>query len=327
MDRRAFIAMLGGSFLTVPLAATAQQTSKVRRIGLLMVEEFPPSQRQDIRMALREQGWTEGMNLFIESRSAQGNVMLLPALADELVKLNVEIIVGAGTVASIAAKNATPRVPIVIYGSGDPIQTGLVASLARPGGNITGNTSISPELDVKRLELMRELLPSVRRVGELVNPTNPVFRVTRDERENVYRALGLQPIFVEVTAVSELDGAVGEVAKRGGQVLKVGADPLFATPSHLVQIIRAAQRLALPTMVEGRLALEAGGLFSLSNRPDELNRQLAVFIDRILKGAKPADLPIERPTQFELLINLKTARAFRITVPPSLLLRADGVFQ
>lgn len=327
MDRRTFIATLGLGLLAIPLVPSAQPTGKVRRIGLLMIEEFPASQRQDIQAALRERGWIEGNNLIIESRSADGNVVRLRALADELVKLNVELIVGAGTVASQAAKNATSRIPIVIYGSGDPVGTGLVPSLARPGGNITGNTTMSADLDVKRLQLLRELLPTITRVGELVNPANPVFRVEREAQEKACRSLDLQPIFVEVSTASDLEGAFAEVARRGGQALIVSTDPLFASPANQKQIIRAAKRLALPIMAEGSGALEDGALISLTPSWTELNRQFAGQVDLILKGANPGNLPIEQPTRFELVINIKTAKELGLTIPQSLLLRADELIQ
>jgi putative tryptophan/tyrosine transport system substrate-binding protein len=327
MDRRTFIGTLGIGLLIAAIVPGAQPAGKVRRIGLLMIEEFPVDNRQGIRTALRERGWVEGGNLIVESRSADGSVARLRTLADELVKLNVELIVGAGTVASQAAKNATTRIPIVIYGSGDPVATGLVASLARPGANITGNTTMSPDLDVKRVQLLRELLPAIARVGVLVNPSNPVFRFERDAQEKACRLLGLQPIFVEVTAVDELESAVVEMARRGAQALIVSADPLFASTVNGKIILRAAQRLALPTMGEGDAGPENGALISLSPNVTELNRQLASLIDRILKRAKPGDLPIEQPTTFELVINLETAKALSLTIPQALLLRADRVIQ
>lgn len=328
MDRRTFIGGIAESLLAVPLTAAAQQSAtKVRHIGLLMVEDFAPDQRRSIAAALRERGWIEGDNLLVESRSAHGNVELLRPLADELVQRKVDLIVGAGTVASIAAKNATARIPIVIYGSGDPVHVGLVSNLAHPGGNITGNTTISNELDVKRLELLHELLPGAVRVGELVNSTNPVFRAARPEYKEAYRSLGMQPIFVEVAAVSELESAVADVARQGGQALKISADPLLASAPGLPHIMRAARRLGIPTIVEGRDALEAGGLASLVPSSADIDRQFARAVDKILKGANPGDLPIERPTKFELVINLKTAKELGITVPQSLLLRADEVIQ
>jgi len=324
MNRRTFIRTISLCWLATPLVPRAQPVGKMRRIGLLMVEEFGPDQRQRIRVALRERGWIEGGNLVIESRSARGNVQLLRALADELVKLNVELIVGAGTAATTAAKNATTRIPIVIYAAGDPVGTGLVASLARPGGNVTGTTTMTPEIATKRLELVHELLPAAARIGELENSNNPLFRVTRDARERSYRLVGLQPIFIEVAAIGEIENAVLEVARRGGKALIVSPDPLFGEGAE--QLARAAQRTGLPLIVESE-ALTEGAVVSFSISWDELNRQFASFVDRILKGAKPADLPVEQPTKFELGINLRTAKALGITVPQSILRRADEVIQ
>ena len=327
MNRRTFIGMVAVGAIAAAFAARSQQTERVRRIGVLSVEAFPPEQWQSIQTALRETGWIEGRNLIVESRDAHGDIARLRPLADELVRLKVELIVGAGTVASLAAKDATSTVPIVFFGSGDPLRTGLVTNLARPGGNITGTTTIATDLGAKRAQLLRETLPSAVRIGELVNLTNPVFRLNRDELERTYRSLGVQPIFVEVGTADELEGAVGKVAERGGQALIVSADPLFAAGPNWERVKRAAQRHRIPMLVENRGALEAGGLISFNVSWDEINRKGASFIDRILKGANPGDLPVEQPTKFELLINLKTAKAYGITVPQSLLLRADEVIR
>ena len=208
MNRRTFIGMVAVGAIAAAFAARSQQTERVRRIGVLSVEAFPPEQWQSIQTALRETGWIKGRNLIVESRDAHGDIARLRPLADELVRLKVELIVGAGTVASLAAKDATSTVPIVFFGSGDPLRTGLVTNLARPGGNITGTTTIATDLGAKRAQLLRETLPSAVRIGELVNLTNPVFRLNRDELERTYRSLGVQPIFVEVGTADELEGAV-----------------------------------------------------------------------------------------------------------------------
>ena len=274
---------------------------------------------------LRELGWVEGENLLVERRYANGKAELLRPFAEELVRLRVELIATNGTDATLAAKNATTTIPIVIWSAGDPVRTGLVASLARPGGNITGYSIVSSELDAKRLALLRELLPTAQRVGVLENSTNPIFGVKRKENEPLYRSLGVQTIFVEVAAASELDNAVAEMARRRAQVLVVAADSLFRTNRAL--IMSAALKYALPTMAEGRDMLEAGGLLTYGASLAELNYRHAAFIDKILRGAKPADLPIEQPTKFELVINLRTAKALGLTIPPSLLLRADAVIE
>jgi putative ABC transport system substrate-binding protein len=225
----------------------------------------------------------------------------------------------------VAAKEATTHIPIVIYSAGDPVGAGLVASLSRPGGNITGFSILTTELDVKRLEVLHEVLPSAQRVGELVNPNNPAFRVARKEYEEAFRSLGMQPIFINVAVASELGNAFAELARRRAQALVVRQDNLFVTNS--VSIMRASVEHALPTMVGSRDMVEDGGLVSYTYSPEERNRRFAFFLDKILRGAKPADLPVERPTKFKLVINLNTANALGLTIPQSLLLRADEVIQ
>ncbi len=231
----------------------------------------------------------------------------------------------SGTDAAVAAKEATTRIPIVIFSAGDPVGARLVASLSRPGGNITGFSILTTELNVKRLEVLHELLPAAERVGELVNPTNPISRVARKEYEEAYRSLGMQPLFIEVAVASELENAFAELARRQAQALVVSFDNLFNENS--VWIMRAAVGHALPTMVGSRDIVEDGGLVSYTFSGAERSRRFAYFIDKILRGAKPADLPIERPTTFELVINLKTAKQLGLTVPQSLLRRADVVIQ
>jgi putative ABC transport system substrate-binding protein len=246
-------------------------------------------------------------------------------MAEELVRLKVDVIVANGTSASLAAKGATPSIPIVIDRSGDPVGAGLVASLARPGANVTGISTMSVELDVKRLEMLRELLPGARRFGVLIDPTNPIDRFARSNMEQAFRSLRMAPIFVDVSIASELESAVAKVAQQGGQGLIVSADPLFA-PNMLV-IARAAQTYSLPLMIEIPGWVTSGALVSYGPSGVQQNQQLAVLIDKVLKGAKPADLPIEQPTQMYLVINLKSAKALGVTVPKSLLLRADEVVE
>ena len=323
MDRRTFIGAIGSAIAS---SASLRAQPRVRRIGFLMVEALGSDQRDDIGAALRERGWRENDNLAIDSRSADGDPARLAALADDLVRGNVEIIVGMGTVASAAAKRATTRIPIVIYGSGDPVGVGLVESLARPGGNITGTSTMAPELDVKRLQILRELLPATTRVGLLVNVTNPTFRVGREAQERACRSLGLEPLFIEVASAGELAAAVAEVARRGGQALMVNADPLLAVPPNRKRIVQAARRLRLPTMGEGGLD-DDDLLVSFSISWEALNRQFAGLVDRILKGEAPGSLPIEQPTRFYLSINLREAKALGITVPQALLVRADRVIE
>ena len=325
MDRRAFIGAVTCGLVVVPLAAETQPARTVRRIGWLAFGERPPPAEVEQRYPpLRELGWIEGQNLLIEYRYANNRAELLRSFAEELVRLKVELIVTQGTAATQEAKNATTTIPIVTY-SADPVGTGLVASLAWPGGNITGFSLLSPDADIKLLSLLRELLPATQRVGELVNSTNPYFTAARRRVEEAYQSLGMQPIFVAVTRANELEDAVADVARQRAHALHVPDDDLFL--NSVSQIMRAALRFALPTIVDRSAYLEGGGLLSYGFSLGELRRRGAAFIDKILRGAKPADLPIEQPTQFELGINLKTAKALGITVPQSLLLRSDQVVQ
>jgi putative ABC transport system substrate-binding protein len=302
MERRDFIRGVAAGLCVAPLATRAQTPKTVRRMGVLSYSTRPtPAELQEMNAPLRELGWVEGQNLAVERRYANGRVELMQPFAEELVRLKVEIIVTNGTIATVAAKNATTSIPIVMSSSGDPVRAGLVASLARPGGNVTGFALMLPELDSKLLALLHELLPNAQRVGVLVNRTNPVSSVRLKETEHVYASLGLQPIFIDVASPDELENAVAEVARRRGQVLVVVEDSLFL--SYKVPIMRAALRYALPVIVEGRELLEAGGLLSYEVSERERTRRVAALLDKILRGAKPADLPIEKPTKFELVIN------------------------
>ena len=311
--------------IAAPPAASAQTATAVRRIGILSSGVRPTQADLQEDAALRAVGWVEGQNLLFEQRYANGRAELLRPLAEELVRLKVEIIVTSGTDATLAAKNATSTIPIVFRSAGDPVRSGLVASLARPGGNITGTSRVGPEIDAKRLALLRELLPAVQRVGVLENSNNPYHRAVRKEFEQACRSLGLQLITIEVAAAGELEKAIAELAGRRAQALFVAADNLFF--ANLVPIMGAALRYALPTLATDRVMLEAGALVSYSGSDAEESQRYAAFVDRILRGAKPADLPIEQPTKFELLFNLKTAKALGITIPQPLLLRADEVIQ
>jgi len=321
MSRRSFCLTFVG-VLIAPGVAIAQSSKAIRRIGWLMAgEPLSPAEIEEVNAPLRALGWIEGQNLLIERRYANNRAELLRPLAEELVRLHVELIVSPGTNATLAARSATATIPIVMYSSGDPVAAGLVASLARPGGNVTGSSLLSPEANAKRLSLLRELMPAVQRVGELVHSANPIFRAMRKDLEQAYWSLGAQPIFVEVTRASQLEDAVANVVRQRAQVLHVPNDDLFVNNGGA--IMRAALRYALPTVVDTVALLEAGGLLYYNFSETEVQRRGAAFIDRILRGAKPGDLPVEQVTQFELGINLKTANALGITIPQSLLLRAD----
>jgi putative ABC transport system substrate-binding protein len=326
MDRRTFIGAVAAGMIAAPLAASAQTATTVRRIGILLPgEPEPQSVMQEDYEALHAVGWVVGQNLLVERRYADGRAELLRTFAEELVRLKVEIIVTAGTPAAVAAKNATTTIPIIMATVGDPVRAGLVASLARPGGNITGYSIVGPEVDAKRLSLLHELLPGLQRLGVLEDSTNPYHRAVRKEFEQACRSLGLQPIIIGVATAGELGNAIAEMARRRAQALFVQRDDLFV--DNRVPLVNAALRYALPTIAANKEMLEAGALVSYAHTQEEQNRRWAGFVDRILRGAKPADLPIEQPTKFELGINLKTAKALGITVPRTLLLRADEVIQ
>ena len=328
MDRRTFIGAVAAGMIAAPLAESAKTPTTVRRIGILLPGAPPtPAELQEEYAhyaPLRALGWVEGRNLLVERRYAERDELLRP-LAEELVRLKVEIIVTDGTTATLAAKNATTTVPIVMYTSGDPVATGLVASLARPGGNITGFSLAGPEINAKKLALLRELLPGLQRVGVLENSNNPYYRAVRKGFEHTCRSVGIQPVFVEVAAAGEMESAIAEMARRGAQAVFVNRDSLFY--ENRVLLMSAAVKHALPTIAAFKDMLEGGALLSYGNAIAEQDQRQAAFIDRILRGAKPADLPIEQPTKFELGINLKTAKALGIKIPSSLLLQANEVIQ
>ena len=322
MDRRTFIGSVTGGLFVAPLRARAQQTGKVRRIGILtagtIASDWP------LFVALRERGWIEGQNLVIERRGAGGKAELVPGFAEELVQLRLDVIVATGAVASLAAKNATTTIPLVTI-TGDPVRIGLVRSMSRPGGNITGTSTVSPELAAKRLEILKELHPTAKRVGELVDPANPYIRIIQKDNEQIYRTLGMEPIFVDVADATQLEKAIAEVSRLRADALIVRSDPLFS--SNRAQIASLALKHALPTMAEGIIFVSAGCLASYDANFSAMGRALAVFVDKILSGAKPGDLPIEQPTKYDFVINLKTAKALGLKISPSLLLRADEVIQ
>jgi len=322
MDRRTFIDVLASSLLAAPLIALAQPTGKVRRLGMLSAGTITRSNWAPFFETLRELGWIEGQNLVVEMRSAGGKADLVPALTAELVELKVDVIVATGAVASLAAKNATTTIPIVSQ-SGDPLRIGLVASMSRPGGNITGVSTVAPELAAKRLELLRELRPTAMLVGELVDPANPYLKLIRKEDEQAYGSLGMQPIFVDVADATQLEKSIAEVAGMRADALIVRADPIFA--ANRDQIASLALKHALPTVAEGRQFVSAGCLASYAPNYSAQGRGMATLVDKILMGTKPGDLPIEQPTKFELAFNLKTAKVLGLIIPQLLLLHADEV--
>ena len=262
----------------------------------------------------------------IEYRWAEGRFDRLPDLAAELVRLKVDIIVALATPAAAAAKNATETIPIVMIGVGDPAGIGLIASLARPGGNVTGlSFSVGPEIIGKGLELLKETVPKVRRVAILSNPANPAQPLAMREVNVAARSLGVQLQLLEARGPNEFDGAFAAMAKERVGALLVVADGLFIL--HRTRLADLAARSRLPAIYGYREHVEAGGLMSYGSSLRDLWRRAATYVDKILKGAKPADLPVEQPTKFELVVNLKTAKALGLTIPQSVLVRADEVIQ
>ena len=318
MHRRTFISLVTALLTT---SAASQDVQRPRRIGVLNSGVVP---KAGLAAEMAHYGWVEGRNLVIERRSGEGDAQRAQVLAAELVRLNVEVIVAFGAVASLAVRDATQTIPTVTR-TGDPVLLGLVANLSRPGGNITGTTTASRELSAKRLEVLRALVPNAVKVAELVDPANEYVRRTRSEYEQAFHALGMQPLFVDVPAPTDISRALEEVSRRQAQALIVRADPVFEFNRE--QILRLANRLSLPTMTEGRQFVEAGALASYAPKYSPLNLRTAALVDKILRGAKPADLPIEQPTEFELVINLTTAKALGLSIPQSVLLRADAVIQ
>ena len=327
MRRREFITILGTA-AALPLAAHAQQTAKLPRVGWLS----PGSQTSDqnflasFRDGLRELGWMVGQNIAIESRWADGKFERLPDLAAELVRLKVDVIVANVTQASLAAKRATTTIPIVMVGVGDPLGSGLVDSLARPSGNVTGPSSMLAEASAKQLALLKETVPSASPVAVLWNPANPVWQASAlKQTEAAARAMGLRLQLLEARGPDELESAFAAMTKERAGALFVPADIIFVR--HAQQMADLAARHRLPAMYGFREHVEAGGLMSYAASFSVMFRRAAAFVDKILKGAKPADLPVEQPTKFELVINIKTAKALGITIPQSVLQLADEVIR
>ena len=312
--------------LLAPLATDAQQSTKVYRIGFLgaiSASAYAPYTKA-FREGLYDLGHVEGKDIVIEYRWAEGRYERLPDLAAELVGLQVDLIVTHGPVAYRAAKDSTRTIPIVMAAIGDAEALGLVASLSRPGGNITGSSFLLPELTAKRVELLKEALPGVSRVAVLVNPGNPVFPILLQAMQTTARSLGLELKAVEVRTIKELDSAFSSIAKWQAHALAVTEDAVFL--SNAKRIAELAAKNRLPTIGFTQYA-EAGGLMSFGPNLPSLFRRAAYYVDRIMKGSKPADLPVEQPTKFELVLNRKTAQTLGITFPAKLLVLADDVVQ
>jgi putative tryptophan/tyrosine transport system substrate-binding protein len=321
MKRREFITLLGGAAAAWPLAAMAQQP-KVPTIGALVIGNTDPAEFwREFRQGLHDLGYVEGQNVRFEFRSAEGQVERVPELAAELVRLKVDVIVTWFTPTTRAAKQATSQIPIVMADAGDPVGTGLVASLPRPGGNVTGIAGITAELSGKCIELIRELLPAARRVTALANATDPFSKPFLEKVQLAGEATGTTINPVRVSSGEEFEGAFAAMEKER-------PDAVIVQPS--LPSKRAAE-LALkhhvPAVSVPRYFAEEGGLMAYSARFSDLYRKAAVYVDKILKGAQPADLPVEQPTIFELIINLRTAKALGLTVPPAFIARADKVIE
>ena len=329
MRRRAFIALLGGA-AACPLAARAQQPRKSARIGYLVAtardDRLARKNLDAFRQELRELGYIEGQNLVIEQRFAERDFDRLPQLAAELVRLRVDIIVASPTPAAVAAKKATDTIPIVMLNTGDPVGLGLVASLARPGGNVTGlSYSVGLETFGKGLELLKEAVPDLHRVAVLSNPANPAHALAIKNIEIAARALRLELQLLEARGPDEFEAAFASMAKQHAGAVVVEPDTLMI--SHAARIAELAIGNQLASMHAYREEVEAGGLISYGPRFSEPSRRAAGFIDKLMKGASPAELPVQQPTKFELVINLKTAKALALTIPPTLLARADEVIE
>jgi putative ABC transport system substrate-binding protein len=313
------------TFVLGGVGVEAQQPKKVPRIGFLLQAAPTSPQVEAFRQGLREFGYIEGKNILIEYRHTEGKPDRLPDLAAELVRLKVDLIVVSGALATSAAKKATGEIPIVMAVAGDPVASGHVASLGRPGGNITGLTNLAPELGGKRLELLKEVIPGLSRVAVISDPRNPVFTLQVREVESSARALKLQLQIMEVREPNDFDSAFASAQKvHAGAVGTLASAFLGA---HREKLVNLAEKSRLPTMYHNSGFVEVGGLMSYGVNNFDLYRRAAVYVDKILKGAKPADLPVEQPTKFELVINLKTAKQIGLTIPPNVLARADRVIK
>ena len=324
--RREFITLLGGT-AAWPLAARAQQAGKVHRIGVLetISTTLNVANFYALREGLRQLGYAEGQNLVIEYRSADGRDDRFPGLARELLALKVDVIVTRGTPAAKAVKNATSTVPVVMMASGDPVGVGLVTSLARPGGNITGLSAIVGELSPKRLELIKEIVPGLARIAVLANTSNDAVRRDWARIETAARSLGVQSQLLDLRESDALGPTFDDASARRADALVVVIDAI--TQANQQRIVDLAMKHRLPAIYSSREFVDAGGLISYGVSYPDLYRRAATYVDKILKGTKPADLPVVQPTKFELVINLKTAKALGIEVPPTLLARADEVIE
>jgi putative ABC transport system substrate-binding protein len=326
MDRRAFLSG-AAALLAAPLAAEAQQAGKVYRIGFLSGGSAAAAKpvMEQFQQALRELNYVEGRNISIEYRWADGQLDRLPQLATDLSRIGPDLIVAVASQAALAAHDATTSIPIVMIFVGDPIYLGLATSLGRPGKNLTGLTSFGPELAAKQLSLLTEVVPSVKRIAVLKNPGNPLTARWMKETNAAARTLDLQLQFLSITGADDVAPAFREAMKGRAGAMIVASDQVVDLQAAQISALALSNRL--PTMSGARTLMEAGGLMTYSIDALAVYRRAAHYVNKILKGARPGDLPIEEPTKFRLAINLKTAKALGLTIPPSLLARADQVIE
>jgi putative ABC transport system substrate-binding protein len=314
------------AFVILAAGAVAQAQSKVPRIGYLTLQAKPNASEEAFMQGLRDLGYIDGQNIAIELRRAAEKVERLPALAEELVRLKPALIVARATPPTQAAKNATTTIPIVMLGVADAVGTGFVASLARPGGNITGTTNIMPELAGKRLELLREVLPKLSRVAFLAYGPDPAHKLFVREAQQAAERFGLKFQPLVLTTPDEIENAFATMTRERVEALLI--QPLFSSAlGQAARISQLAIKSRLPTMTDGSGFPDAGGLMLYGPNQIHHMRRGANYVDRILKGAKPADLPVQQPTQFELVINLKTAKEIGVSIPQKVLVRADRVIR
>jgi putative ABC transport system substrate-binding protein len=324
VKRRAFITLLGAAAAAWPLAARAQQTAgKIVSIGILVNEAWPPI--DTFRQTLNELGYVEGKNLRFEHRYAEGHNERFPELANDLISLNVDVILTWGTEAALAAKQATTTIPIVMGAIGDPIGSGVVTNLARPAANITGFSSLAAELEAKRLELLKEAVPGLARVATLFNPTNRYMPLALESTRRGAEMLHASLTLYGVSDNTALDATFVKLTKDPPDAFMVLGDPFMV--SQRSRIARFAIENKLPSAYAFREHVEVGGLIAYTANYHDLFRRAATYVDKILKGTKPGDLPIEQPTKFALIINLKTAKAIGVTIPPNLVALADEVIE
>ena len=323
MKRRDFITLLGGAVGTWPLAARAQQRERMARIGVLWPGAPPDKWDEAFRQGLRAHGYVEGRNILLEYRWAEGNQERFPILAQELARLPLDVIVTLSARAILAVKEATTSIPIVFAGTSDPVRTGFAASLARPGGNLTGLSLMAPDLAGKRLELIKSVVPGASRIAMLWNASDQGMAIRVEQAQLAAPAVHVTLLSPELRTLADLESAFVTLTRDRPDALLVFVDPF--TVAHRRRIIDFAAANRLPAIYEDRVFLDAGGLMSYGPSIEDICRRAATYVDKILKGAKPGDPPIEQPTKFELIINLKTAEALGLNVPSKLLAAADEV--